>query len=173
MPLSLFSWCRFNVLKPETTIDSPYASGIANVDPLLTSSSPEYRENYKQRDINTSVLTTPLKIDYTDTLSIDVVISRPSIEPQFNATRTLAYVGAEDCGNGNFELPYGTPCARLEGSVYYTEKCQFVSLNGETITDRRYLIDEGLRAVSVFSKGGSDGTLLDIHEFRLVQVKLR
>lgn len=57
--------------------------------------------------------------------------------------------------------------------MYYTEKCQFVSLNGETITDRRYLIDEGLRAVSVFSKGGSDGTLLDIHEFRLVQVKLR
>ncbi|KAK3954553.1 hypothetical protein QBC32DRAFT_335955 [Pseudoneurospora amorphoporcata] len=61
------------------------------VDPMLISNSPLYRENYKQRDINTSILTTPLKIDYT----------------------------------------------------------------------------------SVFSKDGSDGALLDIHEFRLVQGKLR
>ncbi|EAA33831.2 hypothetical protein NCU05705 [Neurospora crassa OR74A] len=106
------------------------------VDPFLTSSSPVYRANYKQRDISTSFLTTPLKIDYTDTFVdqqdcktysqlivtdiknqyiigtqitydntgsaglkakvIDVVISRSSTEPQFNVTKTLAYVGAED-----------------------------------------------------------------------------
>lgn len=47
-----------------------------------------------------------------------------------------------------------------------------MSLNGETDTDKRYVIDEGLGAVSVFSKGRTDGTLLDIHEFRLVQGKL-
>ncbi|KAK3334316.1 hypothetical protein B0H65DRAFT_79611 [Neurospora tetraspora] len=230
--------CQWAALRMQTDIYiESQTSG--EVDPLLTSSSPVYRENYKQRDINTSFLTTPLKIDYTRTFVdqrdcktysqlivanpknpyiigtqitydntgsaglkakiIDVVISRPSTEPQFNATKTLAYVDAEDwsvivtakqdsrdllkmvansyldlwSGNGNFELPWGTPCARLEGSEYYTEECQPVSLNGKANTDRRYVVDEGLGAVSVFSKGGSDGTLLDIHEFRLVQGKLR
>ncbi|KAK3505404.1 hypothetical protein B0T13DRAFT_486016 [Neurospora crassa] len=189
------------------------------VDPFLTSSSPVYRENYKQRDISTSFLTTPLKIDYTDTFVdqqdcktysqlivtdiknqyiigtqitydntgsaglkakvIDVVISRSSTEPQAkqdsrDVLKTVAnsYLDLWS-SNGSFELPWGTPCARLEESVYYTEECQPVSLNGKTDTDKRYVIDEGLEAVSVFSKGGTDGALLDIHDSRLVQGKPR
>lgn len=230
--------CQWSALRMQTDIYIE-SQTYGEVDPMLVSNSPLYRENYKQRDINTSFLTTPLKVDYARTFVdqqdcktytqlivtdpknpyiigtqisfndtgirglkakiIDVVISRPATEPQFNATKTLAYVDAEDwsaivtakqdgrdllkvvansyldlwSGNGNFELPWGTPCARLEGSEYYTEECQPVSLNGKANTDRRYVIDEGLGAVSVFSKGGSDGTLLDIHEFRLVQGKLR
>ncbi|KHE83759.1 hypothetical protein GE21DRAFT_1273621 [Neurospora crassa] len=186
----------------------PYGSGIANtygeVNPMLTSNSPGYRENNKQRDINTSFLTTPLEIDFTRTL-VDQQdcktrdYSRPSIEPQFDATKTLACVGADGwsvivrakqdsrgvlktvansyldlwSSNGNFELPWGTPCSRLEALVYYTEECQPMSLNGETDTDKRYVTDEGLGAVSVLTKGGSDGTLLGIHEFSFVQGKLR
>ena len=232
--------CQWAALRMQTDIYIESQS-YGEVDPMLLSNKPPalYRENYKSRDINTSILTTPLKIDYTRTLvdqqdcktytqvivtdpknpyiigtqiaynntgtaglkamAIDVVISGASTDPQFNATKTLAYVDAEDWStiqsakqdkrdllktvadsyldlwseSGSHELPWDIRCARLEGSEYYTEECQPVSLDGKQNTDRMYVIDESLGSVSVLSRGRSDGTLLDIHEFRLVEKKLR
>lgn len=60
--------------------------------------------------------------------------------------------------NGTVKVPYGTPCARLEGGIYTgqrnasTNSCTMpVFPEPFTITNRRYVIDEELGAVGLFN----------------------
>jgi hypothetical protein len=125
----------------------------------------------------------------------------------FNPANTLKYSKAENWGpipsadrdsrqvlqaaadayldlfnNKNAKVPWGTPCARLEGGAY-TSKAQPGSLNpddscnvgvpsGVPIVDRTYVIDPELGAVSVLSHFGKDQEP-DFHTFRVEHGKLK
>lgn len=75
-------------------------------------------------------------------------------------------------------VPWGTPCARLEGGIYTgrgspTDSCNVGVPSGVQLLNRRYVIDETVGAVDVFLNfGGPDG-IPDSHEFRLEKGKLR
>jgi len=82
----------------------------------------------------------------------------------------------------NAKVPWGTPCARLEGGAY-TSKAQPGSLNpddscnvgvptGVPIVDRTYVIDPELGAVSVLSHFGS-AQEPDFHTFRVEHGKIK
>jgi hypothetical protein len=84
--------------------------------------------------------------------------------------------------NKNAKVPWGTPCARLEGGAY-TSKAQPGSLNpddscnvgvpsGVPIVERVYVIDPELGAVSVLSHFGKDQEP-DFHTFRVEHGKLK
>jgi hypothetical protein len=73
------------------------------------------------------------------------------------------------------KVPWGTPCARLEGGSYTgrglpTDKCDVGIPNGVKLTNRRYVIDETVGAVDVFM---TFAALPDSHEFRVENGKLR
>ncbi|KAF2840557.1 hypothetical protein M501DRAFT_902654, partial [Patellaria atrata CBS 101060] len=76
-------------------------------------------------------------------------------------------------------VPWGTPCARLEGGAYTgknspTDSCNVGVPSGVQLTRRRYVIDEVLGTVDVFLDfGGTNGGLPDSHEFRVENGKLR
>ena len=80
------------------------------------------------------------------------------------------------------KVPWGTPCARLEGGAY-TSKAQPGSLNpddscnvgvpsGVPIVDRTYVIDPDLGAVAVLSHFGKDQEP-DVHTFRIEHGKIK
>jgi hypothetical protein len=84
--------------------------------------------------------------------------------------------------NKNAKVPWGTPCARLEGGLY-TSKAQPGSLNpddscnvgvpsGVPIVDRTYVIDPELGAVTVLSHFGKDQEP-DFHTFRVEHGKIK
>lgn len=61
-------------------------------------------------------------------------------------------------GDGNVKVPYGTPCARLEGGSYTgsstttTNTCKMPQFPQPfKITNRRYIIDEELGGVDIFN----------------------
>ncbi|EOO01250.1 hypothetical protein UCRPA7_3230 [Phaeoacremonium minimum UCRPA7] len=118
----------------------------------------------------------------------------------FNATGTLYWASREDWGpidaskrdsrqviqaaadayldyfkDKSVKVPWGTPCARLEGGSYTgkgaaTDSCNVGVPNNINLTKRRYVIDEELGAVDVFL---SFEDLPDSHEFRVEGGKLR
>ena len=82
----------------------------------------------------------------------------------------------------NVKVPWGTPCARLEGGAY-TSRAQPGSLNpddscnvgvpsGVPIVDRTYVIDPELGAVTVLSHFGKDQEP-DFHTFRIEHGKIK
>ncbi|KAK2597910.1 hypothetical protein N8I77_012662 [Diaporthe amygdali] len=72
-------------------------------------------------------------------------------------------------------VPWGTPCARLEGGSYTgkgaaTDSCNVGVPSGVSLTDRRYIIDEEVGEVDVFlSFEGAP----DTHDFRIEGGKIR
>jgi len=119
----------------------------------------------------------------------------------FNATGTLSWAAKEDWGpipeakrdsraviqaaadaycdifsDKTVKVPWGTPCARLEGGIYTgkgapDDSCAVGIPDGVKLTNRRYVIDETVGAVDVFMTFGS--SLPDSHEFRVEGGKLR
>jgi hypothetical protein len=75
-------------------------------------------------------------------------------------------------------VPWGTPCARLEGGVYTgkgrpDDSCNVGVPDGVELVDRSYVVDPAKGAVSVFLRfGGPDG-LPDSHTFRIEDGKIR
>jgi hypothetical protein len=74
------------------------------------------------------------------------------------------------------KVPWGTPCARLEGGAYTgrgspDDSCNVGIPDGVRLTNRRYVIDETVGAVDVMMTFGSN--LPDSHEFRVEGGKLR
>ncbi len=72
-------------------------------------------------------------------------------------------------------MPWGRPCARLEGGSYTgnggpSDKCDVGIPNGVALTNRHYVIDETVGAVDVMMTFAS---LPDSHEFRVEGGKLR
>ncbi|KAI1497606.1 hypothetical protein F5X99DRAFT_412922 [Biscogniauxia marginata] len=72
-------------------------------------------------------------------------------------------------------VPWGSPCARLEGGAYTgsgqpTDRCDVGIPSGVELVNRRYVIDETLGAVDVFIDFAS---LPDSHEFRIEGGKIR
>ncbi|KAK4239515.1 hypothetical protein C8A03DRAFT_32371 [Achaetomium macrosporum] len=118
----------------------------------------------------------------------------------FNATGTLNWASKEDWGsiaeekrdtraviqaaadaycdifsNKSVVVPWGRPCARLEGGAYTgngspSDRCDVGIPSGVALTDRRYVIDETVGAVDVFL---SFSGIPDSHEFRVEGGKLR
>ncbi|RDL37668.1 Uncharacterized protein BP5553_05101 [Venustampulla echinocandica] len=78
--------------------------------------------------------------------------------------------------NKSVVVPWGKPCARLEGGSYTgngsaSDRCDVGIPSGVALTNRRYVIDETVGAVDVFLTFG--GNLPDSHEFRVEGGKLR
>ena len=82
----------------------------------------------------------------------------------------------------NAKVPWGTPCARLEGGAYTsraepgnlnpTDSCNVGVPSGVPIVDRTYVIDPELGAVSVLSHFGKDQEP-DFHTFRVEHGKIK
>ncbi|KAI5928075.1 hypothetical protein F4810DRAFT_698774 [Camillea tinctor] len=138
---------------------------------------------------------------------IDLIVSGPG-SWLFNASQTLYYASREDWGEieegarDSRELlkqaadayldmwnnasaidavPWGTPCDRLEGSVYTgqglpTDSCKVgipTNNNQAPNTYRRYVIDESYGAISVLCIFEHLAHAPDSHEFRLEGGKVR
>ena len=71
------------------------------------------------------------------------------------------------------QVPWGTPCHRLEGSIYTSgESCNVGVPDNIEMTDRQYVIDETIGAVAVLLKMGPKQRP-DSHLFRIEDGKLR
>lgn len=75
------------------------------------------------------------------------------------------------------QVPWGTPCARLEGSVYTgrgqpTDSCNVGVPENIDMAERRYIIDPVVGAVAVFLKMGPSKRP-DAHVFRIEDGKIR
>ncbi|CAA7270829.1 unnamed protein product [Cyclocybe aegerita] len=80
--------------------------------------------------------------------------------------------------NPSVVVPWGTPCARLEGGAYTgrglpTDTCNVGVPSGVQLVNRRYVIDETVGAVDVFLNFGGANGIPDSHEFRIQEGKLR
>jgi hypothetical protein len=84
----------------------------------------------------------------------------------------------------NVKVPWGTPCARLEGGMYTgkgqeSDSCNVGVPNGVELVNRQYVIDEEYGTVDIMTHfGGTVGSiggagLSNSHEFRLEDGKLR
>jgi hypothetical protein len=75
------------------------------------------------------------------------------------------------------EVPWGTPCARLEGSAYTgrgqpTDSCNVGVPENIDMIERQYVIDPAVGAVAVFLKMGPNKRP-DAHVFRIEDGKIR
>lgn len=130
---------------------------------------------------------------------VDALVTSPG-DWLFNATGTLNWASKEDWApipeekrdsraviqaagdaycdifsNKSVVVPWGRPCARLEGGIYTgnggpNDRCDVGIPSGVALVDRRYVIDETVGAVSIFL---SFSGLPDSHEFRVEGGKLR
>ena len=78
------------------------------------------------------------------------------------------------------DIPWGTPCARLEGGAYTNVKgdphasCEVGLPAGVLyITHRDYVIDEELGVINVFCRFGGRAEAPDSHTFRYIDSKIR
>jgi hypothetical protein len=78
------------------------------------------------------------------------------------------------------DIPWGTPCARLEGGAYTnrqgspTASCEVGMPPGVLyITHRDYLVDEEKGVINVFCRFGGNATSPDSHTFRYIDGKFR
>jgi hypothetical protein len=120
----------------------------------------------------------------------------------FNAEKTLYYAQREDWApipegqrntreeiravadayldlfmDKSVEVPWGTPCARLEGSAYTgrgtpEDTCNVGVPENVEMADRRYVIDPVVGAAAVFLKMGQNARA-DAHVFRIEDGKIR
>ena len=79
--------------------------------------------------------------------------------------------------NPKVAVPFGTPCARLEGSAYTGKNkdegsCEVGIPEGVAMADRQYIVDSVKGAINVFLKMGKNERP-DSHTFRMVNGKLR
>lgn len=114
----------------------------------------------------------------------------------FNAAATLRYASQESWGeipegkrdaraaiqaaadayldlfsDKSVKVPWGSPCARLEGGSYVQPRCDVGVPSGIKQTNRRYVVDEVTGAVDIFFDFA--GAEPDSHEFRVEGGKLR
>lgn len=82
--------------------------------------------------------------------------------------------GGGGCGSEEGEGIWGRPCSRLDGGVYTAvgeaESCGLAREGA--ITERRFVVDPSVGAVSVLATDGSLGGAPSVFEFRVVDGKL-
>ncbi len=121
----------------------------------------------------------------------------------FDASRTLTYARSEDWGeipadrratradliavadtyldlfsDPTVEVPWGTPCARLEGGIYTgrglaTDSCNVGVPSGVALVERDYIVDETIGGVAVRLRFGGPEGLADAHIFRIEDGRIR
>ena len=150
------------------------------------------------------VIGTRLYLHQGKIIRVDSIVTRPG-DWLFNANAYLKYSKAEDWSElfkyqktepkemirganayldgfaDKFtDIPWGTPCARLEGGAYTNAKgdphasCEIGLPPGVLyIVNRDYLVDEEKGVINVFCRfGGSTGGP-DVHSFRFIDGKIR
>jgi hypothetical protein len=153
------------------------------------------------------VLGTRLKVEDGKISEIDSLVTKKG-DWLFNADDYLKYSKAEDwrvlnenervnrqslinVGNAYFDhfsdktvpVPFGTPCARLEGGMYTTKDfddpkatCDIGFPEGGDklpIVNRNYVVDVEMGTVNIFCRFGNPPGAPDSHSFRLVNGKVR
>jgi len=151
------------------------------------------------------VIGTRLTLDNGKIAAIDSLVTKKG-DWLFNANNYLKFSSAEDwhplspaerspkqslinAGNSYLdefsdklvEVPWGIPCARLEGGAYTNRKsdpnatCKVGIPPGVLyIVNRDYVVDEEMGVVNIFCRfGNSQSGMPDSHTFRLVNGKLR
>jgi hypothetical protein len=151
------------------------------------------------------VLGTRLKVDSGKITEVNTIVTKEG-DWLFNAANYLKYSSAEDWkalpqkdrptrqalidganayldifGDKNAVVPWGTPCARLEGGAYTVKdmndpnaSCNVGVPAGQLkIVSRDYLVDEELGSVDIFCRFGAVTGMVDSHLFRLINGKLR
>jgi hypothetical protein len=154
---------------------------------------------------NPHVIGTRLKVENGEISEIDSLYTGEG-DWLFNADNYLKYSTAEDwrvlnpdervdrqtlidAGNAYFdhfsdrtvEIPFGIPCARLEGGMYTTRdfddpnaSCDIgFPIDKLPMVDRSYVVDEDMGTVNMFLRFGNPPGAPDSHTFRLVNGKLR
>ncbi len=225
---------REQLIAAADTYVAAQQSGSLDELQKLFSADVKYRQNNKDTDFKTGLLSKGLKLDHNRTTAdntacasftelistagpyvvgtqlrhdggkislVDSIVATTG-DWAFNAGKTLGYVAPEDWGvldpskrssrdvlkaagdayldmwsNGTSinAVPWGTPCARTEGSAHVTPSCKSGAPSGGSssmkISDRRYVIDEEIGSCNVLCAFG--GRMPDSHEFRLIEGKLR
>jgi hypothetical protein len=151
------------------------------------------------------VFGTRLKVENGKIAEINSLITKEG-DWLFNADNYLKYSKAEDwrvlkpaervdrqtlidAGNAYFdhfsdrtvEIPFGTPCARLEGGMYTARdfndpnaSCNVgFPVDRLPMVDRSYVVDVDMGTVNIFLRFGNPPGAPDSHTFRLVNGKLR
>ncbi len=151
------------------------------------------------------VLGTRLKIEDGKVSEINSLVTQKG-DWLFNADNYLNYSKAEDwrvlnadervdrqtlinAGNAYFDhfsdknvpVPFGTPCARLEGGAYTAKNFDDPKATCDVgfpvdklpIVDRSYVVDVDMGTVNIFCRFGNPPGAPDSHSFRLVHGKLR
>jgi len=151
------------------------------------------------------VFGTRLKVDNGKISEINSLVTKEG-DWLFNAANYLKYSTAEDWrvlnpdervsreeliagGDAYFdhfadrtvEIPFGAPCARLEGGMYTTRDFDDPSntcnlgfpVDKLPMRDRSYVVDEAMGTVNIFLLFGNPPGAPDSHTFRLVNGKLR
>ena len=151
------------------------------------------------------VLGTRLKVEDGKISEIDSLVTKQG-DWLFNADNYLKYSKAEDwrilnaneridrqslinAGNAYFDhfsdktilVPFGTPCARLEGGAYTAKifddpnaTCNIGFPEDKLpILNRSYVVDVDMGTVNIFCRFGNPPGAPDSHTFRLVNGKLR
>lgn len=151
------------------------------------------------------VLGTRLKVENGRISEIDSLITKKG-DWLFNADNYLKYTQAEDwrllgenervdrqalinAGNAYFDhfsdktvqIPFGRPCARLEGGAYTTRNFDDPNASCDIgfpedklpIVKRSYVVDVDMGTVNIFCLFGNPPGAPDSHTFRLVNGKLR
>ena len=154
---------------------------------------------------NPYVLGTRLKVEGGKISEIDSLVTKKG-DWLFNAENYLRYSKAEDgrilnanervdrqalinAGNAYFDhfsdkavqVPFGTPCARLEGGMYTTRNFDDPKASCDIgfpedklpIVNRSYVVDVDMGTVNIFCRFGNPPGAPDSHSFRLVNGKLR
>ena len=105
---------------------------------------------------------------------------RDSRETLKNAADAYLNMWGNQTANATAQVPWGTPCARLEGSLYTgkglpNDTCSVGIPRGSSLPNinRRYVIDETKGSVNVLCTFQTMENALDSHEFRLEGGKLR
>jgi hypothetical protein len=150
------------------------------------------------------VIGTRLYLHEGKVIRVDSLVTKPG-DWLFNANAYLKYTTAEDWGDlfkyqktapaemirganayldgfaDKFtDIPWGTPCARLEGGAYTNRSgdphasCEVGLPPGVLyIVNRDYLIDEEKGVINVFCRFGSSTGGPDAHTFRFIDGKIR
>jgi hypothetical protein len=105
-----------------------------------------------------------------------------SVIPEAQRNTRAELIAAADAyldyfSDKSVQVPWGTPCARLEGGAYTgkgeaTDSCNVGVPSGIKMADRAYVVDETIGAVDVFLKMG-DNARPDSHLFRIENGKIR